>query len=256
MNLKYFFGSLIKSVHPTSYKTLSSRPAKEAFNHYFFVLILGLIVMVLFFIPFLFLFSSNLSEEFNKVEAFTLDANLSHSEPVVLLQHPRVVVDLDKGNLTREQVLINRDVIQYKPYVWFGKGSMELDSLADLKSHQEKAHALLVGFLVFLLPALVVFAFLALGISNLVLALLVSLIGFVLFKISHYHITYAALLKTALYATTVLLLAEIVLIYLYPTLLGLALLLYALLFLFASWSIAQRRFAIKRHKKTEFPGKK
>ena len=115
---------------------------------------------------------------------------------------------------------------------------------------------LFVGLLIFLLPALMVFAFLVLGIINLLLALLVSFIAFLLFKLSHYNIKYGSLLKTALYATTILLLLEIILIYLYPIIIWLAMLLYILLFLFASWSIAQKRFAIKRHKQKEYPEKK
>ncbi len=254
MNIAYWLKTVLLSLNPNSYKNLSSRKISDAFNHFFLVLIFSLIIFVILFVPFMLSFSSSLEKDFGKIDSFVVDVNLSAAQPITILSHPFVMIDLQKENLTSEQVLINENFLQYRPYYFFGKKTVSLDEFKDLKLHQEKAMTIMVLLFVFMLPAILVLFFLVFAIKNLLLALILSIIGFIIFRISRYDIKFFSLLKTGLYASTILFIPELGLLLFYPVFL-ITTALYVLLFILGSWSIAKKRFSIKKSKQREFPEK-
>jgi len=255
MNLAYYLKTVLTSLNPNSYKNLSSRKLADSFNHFFFVLIFSLIILVILFVPFTIFFSQSLKTDFEKIDSFVVDVNISSKEPITILRHPSVILDLEKQNMTTEQVLINENELQYKPYYFFGKRTVLLDDFKDLKAHQEKAENLLVFLLIFIIPALLVFFFLFFALKNLLLAIILSIIGFIVFKLTNYNINFSSLFKTALFASTILFIPEIVFLLFYPVFL-ITTALYVLLFVLGSWSVAKKRFSIKKRKQQEFPEKK
>lgn len=254
MNFRHYFKTLLSSFNPNSYKTLASRSLADSFNYFFFVLIFSIALMVVLFIPYSLSFSDNLHKNFESIETFVIDINLSTARPVIITDYPRVILDTQKENLSGELVLISKNSIQYNKYYFFGKEEVSLDELKDLKQHQKKAETIMVSILVFMVPAIAVFAFLLFAIKNLVLVFAVSFIGFIVFKLTSYHVKFFSLIKAAIYASTIMIIPEIALLLFYPAFI-ITTPLFIILFILASWSIAQKRFSIKRKKQQEFPEK-
>jgi hypothetical protein len=250
MNLRYAFTTLFSTFNPNAYKELVSRKLGLAFSYFFFALTLSVIAMLILFIPFTLSFAQTLPKTFANVQVFTITTNVSMNDSITLFKSPEVIVDLNKTQPGQESVLITKQYLFYKPFLLFGEKNISLQEFSDLKKHETKAVTLMVSIFIFLIPAIVVFVFLFFTIKNLLLALIVSFFAYIIYKLAHYDISFVSLFKAALYASTFLVIGEIILLFFYPQFL-ISTIVFVFIFILASWGMATKHFAIKQKKKPE-----
>ena len=255
MNVKYYVKTLLASFNPKSYRNLTNRKLKEAFNFFFLTVVLSLILFFILYIPYIFIFSNNFTEKFDQISVFKLDTEVEHTQPVQLASTPLIILDLNQENFTKGDILITKNHIYYKKYAWFGEESIDLNQLADLKLHQQKTQSLLITLMVFLLPAILALLFIAFTLKNIILAFVLTFISYIIYRITLHHVKFISLFKAAIYATSIMLILDTILILFFPILWA-PFILYIILFIFASWWLAQKRFSIKKRKPQEFPEKK
>ncbi|RJQ16926.1 DUF1189 domain-containing protein [Candidatus Woesearchaeota archaeon] len=234
------FKTLFKSFSPKSYPELTARPLKDAFRYFFFVMLLAIILLAVLFIPATISFSKHLDSMLSSFDTLELKFNAVQNAPVTVFSKPLVVIDLNKTNMSNEQVLITQKDFFYKKYFAFGKDEKSLKTIGNIKNYDN----LLLYAFIFMIPAFLLLIFIAYTLKNLALAVILSLIGFIIFKILSYEIRFGQVFKTAIYSATIMILLEILLLLFFPLFL-IPMVLYILLFSIACWFVGQKKFSVK-----------
>ncbi|MFH1401203.1 MAG: DUF1189 family protein [Nanoarchaeota archaeon] len=203
-----FWKTILKTLYPDAYPGLLELPLRLAIGYFFRVLLLGVFIMLVVAVPVIFLSGATLQSHLASFDEFSVDANVSASRPIVLLDHPSIVIALDK-NMSDERVLINKEGIFYKKFGFFGVDAFRFDTLKDVPASASDLSRVLVALAFLLLPSLVVFVFSWFTVKYVATVVVLALLAWVLVRLFKYRLPLVSLLKVGLYATTFVILLEV-----------------------------------------------
>ncbi len=204
-------GMLFKTLNPDAYDKLCREfSLLGAWKQFFFNYSILFALMLLLFVPAVLLGAAGLQAKLAGFDAFTLGGNFSASEPVVLLRTPDIVVDLTgDAAMTNEEVLFTKEGVSWKPWLLFGETSRTWDEISDLTGASRGA---LFLFLLFLAPSLAFWAGTLFLVGYLLIAIVASIFAFTLPRVWRHKVPYATALKLCLFAATVMMAVELLLL--------------------------------------------
>lgn len=247
MALKDIFYTMFKSLNPESYDELTSRPISDSIKYFFFITFVSLLIMFVLLIPALYSLPGYWNDKINNFE--TLDVNFSFQlkQPFYLLEDPAVKVEQSGSNLTDARILLTEDGIFYKSMIFFGnKKVIPLNEAYDLAEKRPDMSRLML----FLLPSLVFWSMVFFAIYFVIIIMVsILLSGLIAWSLGS-RVHPSKIVKIGIYASTILVLVQLLLMPFFRTLfipiIAYWILLLIILFLFKDGSHNQGSYGVSR----------
>ncbi len=243
----------LKSFNPDAHGDLAAKLSLwDAVKQFFFVFLLLFTVMLLLFIPAAFLDVSKLQSAISSFESFQLDGNVTASAPFVLVDSPKVGVDLSaNASLRDEKVLFTSAGVEWKQWYFFGHARQPWDSLRDVTGMSSGAIA--AAFL-FLAPSMAFWLGVVLLLKYLFIVFVFGLLAWLVPRFWRTILPFGIALKLSLFASAVMLLVEM-LVLPFTSIVWIPFLLYVLLLAVSVAIVGQRDFAGEEKRGKEKGGK-
>ncbi|MFH1399766.1 MAG: DUF1189 family protein [Candidatus Woesearchaeota archaeon] len=203
--------------NPDSYNKLSNSSNRNTASYLFSVVFISFCVMILLMIPRVAYMRQSVEAGLDKFAEFTIDVNVTMKEPLYFRSVGLGIDSEHSRKLSYENILIDNETLQFRtcymlPWCNLFKGvhSVQLDDYKNpLKKADELSGVLAVAF-VALLPAILFGVFFMLLVKYSIMALLFGVFGMVLLRVVFRRMKFVKLLRCAVYALTVMVVAEVV----------------------------------------------
>jgi hypothetical protein len=211
MDFKSKFYTIFKSLNPYNYSELAEHKFSQVLKYFLFIMIFSLIIMFIIFIPFLFYAGTYVSEGVGHFDTLNVSSTFQLKDSFNLLSDPVIRFEAENKNATNELVLITPDFVTYKRYLVFGpQREIPLAHGVDIAG-SAKARMLISIGIFFILPSLffwsIVFSIFYFSVIVLFTYILVLLIN----GLFHMDIGLLKLLKSCIYASTIFIMLQLIL---------------------------------------------
>lgn len=211
MDIKSLFYTIFKSLNPESYTELVDRKISYAVKYFFFVVLLSVIIMFILFIPKIINIPAAWDEKASNFENLGVNFSFQLKEPFYLIKEPAVKIDNYGNNISGEQVLITRDGIFYKSFIFFGgKKGIPLDKDVDI-SKSKNIDTFINIVLWFLIPSLFFWSIVLFSVYFALIILVTFIIASMISWAFKLKISMAKVLKITIYACTIMILLRLLL---------------------------------------------
>jgi hypothetical protein len=216
-----FLWTILKSLNPDALKDLSERITKDSLKYLWTLIVLCLVLMVVVAIPKFIFLPSYINSQFNKFNNLSIKVTTDMKEPVTIAQsNPQLIIDTT-GNITnlgKANLLITKDVVMYRSM--FKAKAFNISSIENILENKQGTTKLIMFFALLLFPMLLVLLYVLYSLKYLIIIILTTLLSFVVLKIIKHKITFVRLFNLTIYASTVMILLELLTLpYLYNYLL-------------------------------------
>jgi len=214
-----FFMSLYYSLNPLSYKQLSTRPLTLSFKYLFLLLLLSFLATLILFMPILANLQGRVTGTLSKFSEFKVDANIETTGPAMII--PGIIVDTT-GNVTEPNpVLVTKENVEwvnfkcfaFRPLCLFSKKEEKISSVefrdSNILENQEILTKLVPFFVFFMVPAILLFLYIVFLVKYLLLITIFSFLAFIITRMLLFEIEPKAVLNTAIYSSTLMIVPEI-----------------------------------------------
>lgn len=198
MRPKQFLLQLLQTLMPHKYKRHSEKKMRQVFELYFGVIIIGVVLSFLIFIPVLKTQSSNVVNLIDSFDVLNITIDVETNKPVTLVNHPLVILDTNASERGNARYLLGENKLFYKKNI-FKEGERELITNIDLTSKEDKLEKWFFVIVLILLPAYVLSVGILTFIISILIVLLFAYIARLIFKKKEY--TYRACFMSALHAS-------------------------------------------------------
>jgi len=209
MAIKDLFYTIFKSLNPEAYGELTQRPLSDSIKYFFFITFISLLIMFVLLIPAFYSFPGYWNDKVNNFEKLDVNFSFQLKQPFYLLDDPAIRVEQSGSNLTDARILLTEDGIFYKSMIFFGNKKViplhETYSLSD-----ERPNVSRLTF--FVLPSLIFWSMVFFTIYFIVIIIIsILLSGAIAWSFgSRIHPT--KVIRIGLYASTILVLLQLLLI--------------------------------------------
>ncbi|MBL7050966.1 DUF1189 family protein [Candidatus Woesearchaeota archaeon] len=235
------------SANPAEFEKLTHKSIAKAFKHTLFILFVCFIIMSILALPKIISISSDIQNKFSHFDKLTLSIEAEMNSPLIFTEkNPQIIIDTNNQlNMSKEKLIITKEHIYYKPYNTLKK--INTSEFKNLLENKEKASNLLTFLIILALPSILITSYLLYAIKYLFIAIVFTLIGFIIARLKINPIKFKQILKVSLYSTTSMILIEVISVpfsttYLFPfaQLMGMnfyisTMLLYLITFIAAFW---------------------
>jgi len=198
------------SANPAEFEKLTHKPIAKAFKHTLFILFICFIIMSILALPKIISIKSNLENQFSHFDKLTLNIEAEMNSPLVFTEKDsQIVIDTNNQlNMSKEKLLITKDYIYYKPYNSIKK--INTSDFKNLLENKEKTSNILSFLIILALPSILLTSYILYSIKYLFIAIVFTLLGFIIARLRINPIKFKQILKIALYSTTSIILIEVI----------------------------------------------
>lgn len=230
--LKDYKKYLATSLKPTKYKEFSHKPTKSYIFFQLKHIFLLLIIMLLISLPLLFSMPQKIESTFSSFDTLYVTLDVKTNGPITIAKQPHIQVDLDKQNITDENILFTKQGVYKKKF--FKESFTSWDELRSIPQNIQDYKVFLTIFAILLIPSLILALYLFFLLEILILFAITFSLAFLIIKITKFSISNTLLTKILLIALTPVLILQI-LPFLYTKLFIIPFILYIILVGFAIW---------------------
>jgi hypothetical protein len=218
MELKHLFYTLFKSLNPESHRELHERTFGYAFKYFFFILVVSMILMMLLFIPKFLSWPSDIAQESRNFEKMDVNFTFSLLKSFNIMEDPLVKVEKKGVNFTNEKILMTEEGIYYRQYFFFGASRfLPLNEGFDFKSGIAESSVSTLIWL--LLPSIIFWSLIFFAIYFIVIVMITFFVFMIFSWAFRITLGWTRVLKSAIYASTVLILLQLILMPFFRTVL-------------------------------------
>ncbi|MFA6889240.1 MAG: DUF1189 family protein [Candidatus Woesearchaeota archaeon] len=213
-----FFGVLIRTINPMSYKKLCNASTINGFKFYIHLLLFSFILFMLVTIPYLFSFYDEIRAETNNLNTFTLAPQLDINQSINFEDFGIVVANQKSYDnelllITQQSIYLKNNICLFSDIacIWFNNPKQfDFSNAQLLVEDRDKFTYIIFTFILLLLPGIFIMLFLFLFVKFLLMIGLFFLIGFIYTTAIRYEIHLSQLFLVALYSLTVTVIVETV----------------------------------------------
>lgn len=210
-DFKEFIKAVPKSLYPDAYKKLADEKFHTAIKYVPLLLLFSLIIMCLAYIPVFMLMPGQLGDEISKFTTLNIKITEDMKEPIVFpKEEPFIIVDTTGKytELGKESVLVTDKVIQYRPGI--STQTIQVSEDVNALDYKDNMIELIVFILIMIVPSLLILLYLSFLIKYIVLIAVAWFVGYLISKIAKSAITFMQMLKVCIFATTLMILVEVI----------------------------------------------
>jgi len=209
MDLKSKFYTIFKTLNPSNYSELSEQPFSVVLKYYFFIVIFGVLVMSLLFIPTLYSMNRYFSEDLAHFQTLNVTTSFDVKESFNLLSDPVIRFEQVPRNLTNELFLITSQDVSYKKYLFFGTViSHPLSSGVDVAGSSAAKNLIVLGIF-FMIPSLIFWCAVLFLVYFAIIILLMYIVSLVIVALARVNINLFTLLKLCIFASTIMIFVQL-----------------------------------------------
>ncbi|MFW6378543.1 MAG: hypothetical protein ACOCZV_00825 [Nanoarchaeota archaeon] len=172
----------IETLNPNKYDKISEKLFSHSLNLFFKVFLLGVVIMMLLFIPKVTTVRDSLKEDLDSFTTAQASIDFTTTEPVSLLSHPPIMVDSNATSRGDSFLVIGNESLFYRNYIFWGSENATISNEIDLKENSEKVSLLVNTIAVILFPGIIISISLCILLLTSVLNLLVSFAGYLIVR--------------------------------------------------------------------------
>ncbi|MBN1386655.1 DUF1189 family protein [Candidatus Woesearchaeota archaeon] len=209
----HFFRTFFHAFNPMLYRELANRPCKKVVSYYLSLIFIVFIIVTLIALPQIIGMSSFLQDQISHFSEFSVDITQKMDSPIILPEKDSMFI-LDtagtidiSGYSTPFMYITNKEIMTR---CWFRENHIMLDDYSDVAGNSQRISSLLTTVLILMLPSLIFFAYMFFALKYLIIILIASLLVFILIRLLKFEIYYKEVLKVGFYASTVMVVVEIV----------------------------------------------
>ena len=211
MDLKHLFYTIFKTFNPYTYYELTDKKFLYALKYLFFITVFSTLLMFILFIPFLFYTGNYVSSDLSHFQSINFSSSFQPKDSFNLMADPVIRVGPAQSNITNEFLLINPQTISYKRFLLFGgQVDVPLKQSTDVVSNANSPRFVTLG-LIFLIPSLLFWSIIFFLIYFSILILITFILGLIFVGLFRINISVLKVLKASLYASTIFILMQLVL---------------------------------------------
>ena len=204
---KNFLKTVLMTLNPYNLERLSERVKRHATGYFFSIVFLGFIIMALIFLPQVGFFKSSMQKDIDNFKHLNIDIDYETSEPVRLLRG--IVVDSGENvSGTKAKMLINKEMVYYGKF--FKTKSINMSEYKDVKEGKEGISKIFSTILILILPMLAVLLYIYFAIKFLIVIFVLGGIVYLIARGVKYELSYRETMTIAAYATTLMVLIEMI----------------------------------------------
>lgn len=208
-----FWKEVILTLNPKNYSHLPSRGVKRAFGHLLAVLLASFVIMSIVALPNIIDLPEDIKGELSKFEKLNITIDVEMSSPVKIKGgDPQIIVDTTGAftELGSEKLLITEDNIFFRPYAM--TRTYNLSEFKDLTTKKDELSTVLTLLAIILIPTVLITSFAMLLIKYIITILAASILLFVLARLIKKDIGFGKSVNIALFASTPMILVEVIFI--------------------------------------------
>jgi len=201
MKWKTYIQRFFLSLNPDAHKDLLEYKQREAWAFFAQTLLVAIILLAIACIPAAMMANAGFSKTIGQFDTLSVSASAEAAQPVTLLKNPDVTYT-SSNETTQGTVMANKQGIIMKSYIWYGtpKQVISWDSVKDAKN--PAAHSSWTLLLILLVPGVALLFTVAMIVKYILLFLIATIIGGILFGLFKFKLKFDDLLKQALYSAT------------------------------------------------------
>lgn len=203
MGMKDFFQTMLESLNPSAYEKLGQKKLTSSINYFVSMVGFFFIVMCLLFLPLAVKLPDRIQDELGKFNTLDISINQSMNAPIMIPEgDPTVTIDTTVAHkdLPEGNILFTKGGIIYR-FLPFTKPQMIVKT-DDLLNKKDQLSKILSVMIIAMMPSILVAAFLFSLLKYLLFIILAVLIGFVIARIARFGVTFAEMVKVAMFAAT------------------------------------------------------
>lgn len=202
-----FITTVTTSLNPKKYDLLEIRPLGAAVGYFFAMVFAAFALMAVLWLPNALTLGDYIGEQFDRFEELTIEVVYDQKEPIVITKdYPLITIDTMHPYDDIEQgiLLITENKTFYRPLPFME--SSVIEDTENLAETNDQTTAFLTIAVLMMLPAMLAFAYAYFAIKYLLIALVATVLGYIFIGLIRFQISFEQLFKTALYASTIMVL--------------------------------------------------
>ncbi|MBS3157806.1 DUF1189 family protein [Candidatus Woesearchaeota archaeon] len=215
-NMWQLLKDFLKTWHPSSYWHLAHKPILDAYKYFLFIILVGFIGMIIVGLPKFILIPDYLQAKMQNFDELNIDLDVKMNKPVALTtRDPEIIIDTtgQLNNVSKimkhAHLFITNDTLYYK--IFLKPEKLELSRYKDVLKEKKQYATALYYLVLFSLPSILFVTLIVILIRYLVITHVIAVLGFVLTRLAGYAIDFKTIFNSALYASTVMILPELIL---------------------------------------------
>lgn len=207
-----FLKTIPKSLYPHAYIDLRRRTVRQAIRYLFSILIISYFIMLAIGAPKLIYLSTYLDNQLTKFDKLNFQLDIAMSSPIMITEkNPMIVVTTlgNISNITYSNLLISSDKIYFKES--FNKvREINYRDYLDILSKKDTIRKLVVISFYLMIPTIVFLLYLISFVKYAIIILFTSILAYLITRLVRYEVTLRESITSGIYASTIMILLEIV----------------------------------------------
>ena len=205
---KDLFDIFLRTLNPRYYTELADKEISKAVKYFLTIILIAFIIAEIIALPKILTLKSDFEKGLLEISEFKIDADFQTLKPISLPRdRPLITLDTTDNKTRDTELLLVTDETMY--YNISGKSNEITLSEYDFTQNKESSKKLLIAMILFILPSILIFYYLAYAIKYLVIIIALSFISFALAKLMKNKITLRQSVVLALYTSTIMVFLEI-----------------------------------------------
>ncbi len=208
-----FWKKVLLTLHPKKYSELSTRTIRSGLKYLLSLLLASFIIMCILALPSVVSMPQYIESELSKFSKLNISIDTEMDSPVMIPEKdPQIVVDTTNTakEMGNEKILITEDYAYYRPY---GRTMRyNLSEFKDITAHKKETSKFLTFLAILLIPTVLITSYVIFLVKYILMIIVVALILFLAAKIARKNLSIFRSLNTALYASTPMILIEVIFI--------------------------------------------
>lgn len=208
-----FWKLVISTMHPKRYEDLSERRIKKGVGYLVSILFASFLIMAVISIPKIISMPSYIEGELSKFETLNTSMDIKMSEPIILpKEDPQIIIDTETKNrsMGKEKILITKDLLHYRPYG--RQKAYNISEYSDLTNKKDELSRTITFLAILLIPSILITAYALFLFKYAVTIIIFTLIIFASIRLAKKDLPFLKSLNTAIYASTPMILLEVIFI--------------------------------------------
>ena len=211
MKVPSFIKDIVFSFNPGYLDKTTNKKFGHAVGYFTMILAFAFIIMMVLYAPKVGLLPGYVSEQISKFDAITVSGSVNMNTPIHIPEKkPMLTIDMTGADIqpTTERVFVTKDYVLYN--ILHGTKKVETKHLLEPTEHKPIVSQVLALIIIFILPSIVFYSFIALWIKYFILILLAGTIVFLLSELTHYKRAWVKTVKLACFAAGPVIAVEII----------------------------------------------
>lgn len=211
MKTPTFLKEIVHSFNPRMLDQFTNRSFGHCVGYFTMILAFSFVVMMVCYAPQVGLLTGFVSEQISKFDALNVSGSVDMSTAIhVPEKKPVLTIDMTGGDVkpTTQRVIITKDYVLYN--LLKGTEKVNTKQLLEPTKNKPVVSQVLALFIIFILPSVVFYSFIALWIKYFLLILIIGTLAFLLVDLTQYRKKWVKTLKLACFAAAPVIAIEVI----------------------------------------------